>query len=761
MVQIRVLAIAAMCLILAIGTAIPHYGAATPVLAATVPQLVKSLTLPGSDSPSTATGKFPRAVSHGNQVYIAANPNANVSVWSKLDSATSIGDPIILGNVVQSTNYANASIATAADGTTYAVWITYKANISIRRKLANGDWEAAQKVYSTSSFLTGVDITIASDGKIFVTWNEDFLYRYRVSTNGGANWSGTQIVTSKKPRSLLKLASGPNGEVVAGFAGDDGNVYVALWNGSSFDTIKVTPFKTSGDYFADPTVAVAPNGKLYIAFRNGTGSGGIFYSERQTDKTWPVSKLAGGAVYGSVSISADANNNLHVFWAGQVSGGFDMWYAFKPVSGDWQGPVQATGAKTFANVNGTGTVSGQAYGHGVAEIFSGDRSADKYYLFASQDSSVNATPVIEGGTTPTNKATLSVSFTNVNGAPDGVRYHWDAAPTDADTWLPFQTISVPRPAGVSPDACETHILYVQVRKGTTVSTAIQASKIFDIGVQAAVNILNPHLADLPPSFGLSLQDVYVPDGASNVSDGDPYYTRESMFYLGISGQNDCSNLSTFNITGSTTGPITSNSYSHAVALPGSSTPGSRPVSVLVADALGNTKPYSQTLIYDPADTDPSPTVSDTLGLPVLATGGSVTADSANSIIRTLSFKGIDVTDNLYGQQLNLPTLPAGKQFWGVWMANTISPTISADDPSLLWYPVKVETPNSSFTVKWDIFTGLNIPAADLRNKPGDYYVFVRFLDGAGNPSTNFIISKKITLAPGYDIPTVHLPALSR
>src|SRR5258705_13577849 len=117
MLQIRVLAIAAMCLILAIGATIPHYGAATPVLAATVPQLVRSQTLPGSDSPAGATGKFPRTASAGNQVYIAANPNTNVSVWSKLDSATSIGDPTTLGNVIQSTNYPNASIATAADGT--------------------------------------------------------------------------------------------------------------------------------------------------------------------------------------------------------------------------------------------------------------------------------------------------------------------------------------------------------------------------------------------------------------------------------------------------------------------------------------------------------------------------------------------------------------------------------------------------------------------------------------------------------------------
>ena len=48
----------------------------------------------------------------------------------------------------------------------------------------------------------------------------------------------------------------------------------------------------------------------------------------------------------------------------------------------------------------------------------------------------------------------------------------------------------------------------------------------------------------------------------------------------------------------------------------------------------------------------------------------MTADNANSIIRSLSFQGIRVNDNLYGKQPNLPQLPADKQFWGMSIANT-------------------------------------------------------------------------------------------
>ncbi|MEO7912916.1 MAG: hypothetical protein ABIV47_24980, partial [Roseiflexaceae bacterium] len=153
-------------------------------------------------------------------------------------------------------------------------------------------------------------------------------------------------------------------------------------------------------------------------------------------------------------------------------------------------------------------------------------------------------------------------------------------------------------------------------------------------------------------------------------------------------------------------------------------------------------------------------ITNTSGLPVLNSGGSATADTTNSIIRKLSFQGISVDDNLYGQQANLPQLPAGQRFWGVWMANTTSATTTADDQSLNWYPVPVGTPNSSFTVTWDIFAGLNFPYTDLRNKPGTYYVFVRFLDGAGNASAESI-KVPVTLTAGYEVPTVRLPTLIR
>jgi hypothetical protein len=138
---------------------------------------------------------------------------------------------------------------------------------------------------------------------------------------------------------------------------------------------------------------------------------------------------------------------------------------------------------------------------------------------------------------------------------------------------------------------------------------------------------------------------------------------------------------------------------------------------------------------------------------VLAAGGSFSADTNNSIIRTLSFSGISVTDNLYGQQGE--NLPPGQQFWGVWLANSPKDQDpGADDPDLQWYAARVPAPGASFSVQWSLFSGQDFGAD--RNQAGTYTVYARFLDGAGNPSAESL-SATVTLQPGYTLPQAALP----
>jgi hypothetical protein len=552
------------------------------------------------------------------------------------------------------------------------------------------------------------------------TGSEDDKHVFSVRKVGAGGWEAPRQRQSNSGGGFPDLVTDRQSKVYGTWQVDSSAYFYepyfsrSLDNGANWTTPQAVGSLT-GDIGQVPAIARTPSGKIVVLwedqYRTSDNKRDIFARVSEDDgANWSETQDISPSPGYSRNVSATANDaGFQAAWHDERQGSYQIYTSSFPVAGGTIGP--------------------------------------------------SATPLLDSGLPITRNSVVAVSFSNVTGSPDSVRYHWDAAPTDANAWVPFtNSFTVPAPAGVSADACQTHTLYTQVRKGSTAGAAAQDSETFDMGVQADVNILNRHLAGLPPFYGLTMHDVYTGPGGNGASDGDPNYTRESSFFLGVSGLTDCSGLSTYNVTGSDSDPIVNNSYANTPALPGASTPGPHDISVEVKDALGNAKTWQKTLIYDPAD-DPSTAITDTTGLPVLASGGSVTADSANSIIRSLSFQGISVNDNLYGKQPNLPQLPAGKQFWGVWLANTTSSSITVDDASLNWYPVRVSEPNSSFTVKWDLFSGLNF-TTDLRNKPGDYYVFVRFLDGAGNASTGSL-KVKVTLTAGYDIPSVRLPMLAR
>jgi hypothetical protein len=748
MSYLRILAVAAIGLVLTAGTIAQSPLDREQALAAGQPQVGPGFKLPGSATSSTNAGKYPRLVGRANQVDIVSNPNQVAEHWTMSVNPVSISGPVNLGNTTAKTDYANASIAKASDGTLYSAWIVQNSRIALRRKLPGGNWEPSRTVYRTSAFMSQIDMTVASGGQLFVTWNQDFAYRYARSLDAGATWTAPRAVSSKTPYRVLRMASGPNGSVVGAFGSGNGHVYAVVWNGSAFTTFDLTPVKSSSDFFAEPGAAIAPNGKIYIAWRSA--SGGIYYTERQPDGSWPISRLARGNAYGTVGIATDGGSNLHIFWSSNISGDWDLWYAFKPAGGDWQGPIRAPiNASILANPSGAATLGDRAYGHAVVEQFDGSGSVLRYQQFSGDINLLGATPVLDGGATSTRNNRVTVGFANVVGGPDSLRYHWDAPPTDADAWVPFANpLTIDGPAGVSPEACASHLLYTQVRRGATVAQAPgQDGEIFDTGVQAQALALNPNLAMLP---GPANAAPAAP-GTAGASDGDSRYTRDPRFYLSINGLADCSQLKEFTVAGVTPSAVPIGApgiYNGYFALPGGTSAGPRTIDVQASDQLGNTWAWSFSMIYDP------PTGS---GLPVLKSGGKLQADNINSVLRTLTFQSISVNDNLYGQSGE--NLSAGKQFWGVAIANTTSPTVTVDDPSLKWAPIRVAAPNSSFSVQWSLFSGLGY-TSDLANKPGDDYVFVRFLDGAGNPSAGSL-KLQVTLEPGDALPSQRLPVQAR
>ncbi|HEU4322495.1 MAG TPA: hypothetical protein VFS21_05025 [Roseiflexaceae bacterium] len=699
--------------------------------------------------PNTTNMKFPRVRGSGTTVHIAGSSGEAAVYWSKGDTANSFPTQSVAGSADtggKTEDYANTSVAVKADGTAYMAWNSQYSGIYLRKRINNA-WNSTRVVARGGGFRSHVDVAVSQDGTLMVTWNEDGFFRYRVSNDDGVSWSG-DVLTNTQPYARASVAGGPGGTFLAAYASGGpsgskgGRVYAAIWDGSRW--IQTLVGDANLGYNSDASPTITPSGGMYVAWRS---SSGIYYSERQANGSWPVSRLSGGEAYGSVGIQADASGNLHLSWVGNISGDWDIWYLFKPANGNWLDPVRVEGGGgVIANASVAGTVNGFAYGHSTAEDFTGSRMSTRYARFATVAGS-SGKPVIEGDAVYTNKTSLNVRMTELQGVPGQIRYRWDAAPTDANPWQAFSSSSpvftVPAPTGLD-GTCQTRTLYAQVQGGPVFSDAIT----FDTAVQANISAVNPNMQ----SVRTTPLDNNLSDGASN---GAPNYTRATKVFLNIRDAGDCSALKSFSVTNGPSGGI-AGSYGASVDLPGGTEPGPRTVQVQVLDTLNNAANHSATIIYDPRSTATGLNPPNLEGLPVVSETTTATVGLENSVVRTLSFSDTFVTDNLYGRAENLP---AGKQFWGVWIANSRTEVLTTtDEAALVYQPVQVFNQGPAFEIKWNLFSGLNYgPAAD---KTGTYYIYVRFLDGAGNPSQR-VLKLKAELAPGYSLPTTLVPILRK
>lgn len=731
------------------------------VVAAGLPQSALGSTLAAevkanTSAPDSDNSKSPDVAAGGDQVYIAATPgeyngSGLATVWQKKDSDGGVPGGTKLGDAGGQADYRTAATAVAPNGTAYIAWIDRNRKIVyIRSKPAGGSWGPTSTIISGGTNRVNIDIA-ASDNAVFAVWSEGGKAKFRISTNGGANWTESADIASDAPYRRVAVATGPDGQAIAAYATNKGEVVVGAWNGQSFTSNVIA----RGGFLADATASIGGNGKAYVAWRNSDG--GIYYSERQPDGSWPSSKIAGGQSFGSVAVTADRVGNVHIAWSSDLSSKWDLYYAYKPADGAFQGPQRVAFGVTLANASIAATLTSAAYGHVVVERFSGGTPSITYVLFESAGSALAATPQIEGGDKFSNKATVNVGLKVESGTPTEVRYHWGAAPTDADAWIkltPDNTFPAAVPADAGVASCSTLKLYTQVRNATgTVQPDAPTTEItIDRAVQASIVAGNPNVSNLATTYTpLSINDSAIENGGA--SNGDPNYTRVRQFFLGINNTNDCSGLKGFTVA-DFNADVPTGGFANAVPLPGDPLPGPRDVTITVTDNAGNTTNLTRSIIYDPGDTDPSPTVNNTDGLPVLSSDGTVTSDGSNSVVQTLTFSNINVSDNLYDVDSDPQN---GNSYWGVWIANSRT-DVGPEDASLNWYPVRVQQAGPDFSLKWSLFSGLNYGAAT--DKIGDYYVYVRALDGAGNPSVN-TLKIKATLQAGYKTPTLYLPLTAR
>jgi len=362
-----------------------------------------------------------------------------------------------------------------------------------------------------------------------------------------------------------------------------------------------------------------------------------------------------------------------------------------------------------------------------------------YPLFTTGSVATTTPPTgqlsIDNGHAITKNPLLSITIANVTGEPTKMRVSLDTPLTDA---TPLEAYRQTFTRSVSdPNLC-THTVYVQLISDVTglTSDVLTSSIVVDSQVQAEVIARNPYKRENAVVFSQSQQVQPL------VTDGDANYTRVMAFYIEVNGSAECSSLQTVRAGRSTSSlplaySLSSDVFVNVLPIPGQVVVGSNALVFQVEDGVGNTQFYTREISYDP--TPPTLVTTGTLGVDVHASRGTILAN--------LAVAGNEVTDNMY----------PGRGFWGVWVANSrTSVADPATDTTLAWQVMPISGTASNFTLaNWSLVGGL--PRA--QQTPGDYYVYLRFLDGAGNPTAGYL-SAKVTLT---DItpPTVFLPVTLR
>lgn len=706
------------------------------------------------DIPNSLDDKFPHVATAGRTVHVAGNVNKlDAMHWSKGDTDGAFGQPFRVGDAIGQPDFSSATIATGPDGRAYYMWGNLQeGRLYFRLRETDGTW-GPQRLIVARPFAIFPAIAVGANGVIYAAWVESGAPAFmRISTDNGATWSSSIRVAADVVFSVpITIAVSPSGLPAFAYTDEGLRVFVAFWNGTSFTREPVSP---AGREMANAGLTYTPSGKLFAAYRGVSETGvssGVHYIERIGANQWgPQTTLIAGKANGMINVVADSQNNLHFAWVGEPTGTGRVYYAFRSaVDGQLIGPI-ATNTGGMFNARLAVNIADEAYAHVVAERFGGSKPNIRYYRFAvTVPTPIKAVPVLEDGKDRVKReSTIKLGFNDISESPTQVRYRWGAAPTDAENdsggWIAFQSAMTANVPGTDriPNSCNAVTLYTQVRNAVATDQARSDSIILDGSVDAAVVAINPFMKRKAPTFtGNQLADQNSNGGAS---DGAPNYTRAPMFYLELLDQADCSTIKDVATGQSQTSiappyVVTNKFYANVVPMPGLPVPGSNAILVRVSDGVNNTSDTTYTFIYD-------------VEAPVLTNAASagltVTSSPNATLITRLDIANATVTDNAY----------PGRGFWGVWVANSRTPVADpANDPSLFWLPLEAPGTGNSFSITgWSLASGLRPDQITS----GTYHVYVRFLDGAGNPTSGFLTAS-VNLTGAPTAPQIYIPLMQR
>jgi hypothetical protein len=260
-----------------------------------------------------------------------------------------------------------------------------------------------------------------------------------------------------------------------------------------------------------------------------------------------------------------------------------------------------------------------------------------------------------------------------------------------------------------------------------------------------------------------LQDFPTPGQAA--SDGDPGYTGVPFFhYLVSAGFGECSGIETVEINGISR-PIDDQGVSQGfLPLVAADEDGEYPIEIEVTDSIGNRldPPIVRTIYLDQVaptidnlDTENGPTISvSDDGIPIDENNPSKT------ILVDVTIENVAVSDDVYG------TRGENKPFWGLWIARSmvkLDPANEGQMTELSWIPMEVGDTEFSVADGTYSFTAQNVNLISGVDNPVvggqqvNYYMYIAFLDGAGNATVQALETPAIPLSEDATLPSIALP----